>query len=105
MVVPSLFIPPKITALLHCADPFFSKYLKDFKFVLPFIIRGKYFSFFRLKFAPNLLNGSVILLKSLLDKLLSPINFIGYFVSIRNPNISLPKVPEFSAFRVKFFLN
>ena len=42
-------------------------------------MRGKYFLFFKLNEAPNLLNGSATLLKSLLDKLLSPVNFIGKF--------------------------
>ena len=40
------------------------------------ILSGRCLLFFSLKFAPNLLNGSEILLKSLLDKLLSPINLI-----------------------------
>jgi len=38
------------------------------------------------------------------DKLLSPISFIGFVVLIKNPRISLPNVPEFSALRVKFLL-
>ena len=60
--------------------------------------------FFNLKIPPNLLRGSDILLKSLVDKLLSPIRFIGFVVLIKNPSINLPKVPEFSALRVRFFL-
>ena len=39
--------------------------------------------------------GSAILLKSLFDKLLSPINLIGKELFIRKPRISRPSVPEF----------
>ena len=45
-----------------------------------------------------------ILLKSLLDKLLSPINLIGKGELINNPRISLPNVPEFFALINKPFL-
>ena len=44
-VAPLLLNPPKITALLHCADPLFSEYLKEFKFDEPFITSGKFFYF------------------------------------------------------------
>ena len=57
--------------------------------------------FFNLKIPPNLLRGSDILLKSLVDKLLSPIRFIGFEVLIKNPSINLPSVPEFSALSVR----
>ena len=70
-------VPPKITELLHCADPFFSKYLIGFKLDEPKIVRGRFLLFFKLNFTPNLLSGSETLLKSLLDRLLSPINLIG----------------------------
>ena len=63
---------------------------------------GFYF-FLNLNFAPNLDRGSEILKKSLFDKLLSPINFIGYGVFIKKPRINLPNVPEFSAFSIRFF--
>ena len=68
---------PKITALLHWAEPFFSKKLIDLSFVDPFIINGSVKLSFNLNFAPNLVRGSAILLKSLFDKLLSPIILIG----------------------------
>ena len=60
--------------------------------------------FFNLNFAPNLLNGSEILAKSLFDKLLSPINFIVENEFTRRPRINLPNVPEFSALIIRFFL-
>ena len=69
----------------------------------PFIVNGKLLLFFNLKIAPNLLKGSETLLKSLLDKLLSPINFMGLVVLIKSPRISRPNVPEFSALIVRFF--
>ena len=50
------------------------------------------------------LSGFAILLKSLFDKLLSPIILIGKGVSIKIPEINLPSVPEFPAFIVIFFL-
>ena len=59
---------------------------------------------FNLNLAPNLLNGVEILLKSLLDRLLSPTSFISFGVLINKPNINLPSVPEFFAFIVRFFL-
>ena len=60
--------------------------------------------FFNLNFAPSLDSGSAILLKSLFDKLLSPINFIGNGELTNKPSISLPKVPEFLASIIIFFL-
>ena len=71
--------------------------------LVPINLKGKFFLFFNSYFPPNSLKGSVILLKSLLDKLLSPINFIGQLASINMPSINLPKVPEFSAFITVFF--
>ena len=73
-------------------------------FFAPNIVKGKFLLFFKLNFAPNFVKGSAILLKSLFDKLLSPINFIGFEEFINKPSISLPRVPEFSAFSVRFFL-
>ena len=102
--VPSVLKPPKITALLHWAEPFFSKYFTGFNLDDPWIISGKFFLLFNLNFAPNLLNGSEILLKSLFDKLLSPINLIGFVEFINNPSISLPKVPELFALIVRLLL-
>ena len=75
-----------------------------FNLSLPYIVKGKFLLLVRWNFGPNLLSGSVILLKSLFDKLLSPINFIGYGVFIKIPSISLPSVPEFCASIVRFFL-
>ena len=42
-------------------------YVKGFKFSEPFIIKGKFLFLFNLSFAPNLLSGPAILLKSLFD--------------------------------------
>ena len=53
-------------------------------------------------FAPNFFKGSVTLAKSLLERLLSPITLVLKFVCVRSPNINLPKVPEFPAFKVTF---
>ena len=105
IVVPLALIPPNITELLHWADPFFSIYFTDFNFCEPKIVKGKLLLLFNLNWAPNLLSGWVTLLKSLFDKLLSPIIFIGYLVLISRPRISLPKVPEFLASIVIFFYN
>ena len=66
----------KITALLHCADPLFSKYLIGFNLDDPIIFKGRCLFLLNSNDAPKLLNGSEILLKSLFDKLLSPISFI-----------------------------
>ena len=68
------------------------------------MIKGKLHLLLSLNEAPNLLSGSAILLKSLFDKLLSPIIFIGKGVSIKIPVINLPSVPEFFAFITRFFL-
>jgi len=51
-------------------------YLIGLKFVDPDIVRGRFLLFLNLNVAPNLVKGSEILLKSLLDKLLSPISLI-----------------------------
>ena len=45
--------------------------------------------------AQNLLKGSATLLKSLFDKLLSPIKFIGSGEFTNKPSISLPKYQNF----------
>ena len=95
IVFPSAFNPPKRTLLLHCAEPLFSKNLIGFNFFGPLIIRGKLRFLCKLKEAPNLLKGSAILLKSLLDKLLSPTILIGKGLSIKIPEINRPSVPEF----------
>ena len=71
IVVPLVNIPARITELLHWADPFFSTYLIGLRFLVPVIINGKFLFLFNLNLTPNLLNGSDILLKSLLDKLYS----------------------------------
>ena len=76
----------------------------DFKFDDPLIVKGKFLPLVKLSLTPNLLKGSDILLKSLFDRLLSPISLIGSGVLISNPKISLPSVPEFCAFKVIFFL-
>ena len=76
-VVPFAFIPAKIILLLHWAEPLFSKNFIGFSFCDPLIIRGKLQLLRRWKEAPNLVKGLAILLKSLFDKLLSPIIFIG----------------------------
>ena len=72
--------------------------------LVPISLKGKFFLFFNSYFPPNLFKGSVILLKSLLDRLLSPINFYLWFELINRPRINLPSVPEFSALIVRFFL-
>ena len=41
IVFPSALIPPKITLLLHCAEPLSSKNEIDFNFCDPLTIRGK----------------------------------------------------------------
>ena len=45
-VVPGVRNPAKIIALLHCAEPLFSKYLIDFKFDDPLIVKGKFLPLF-----------------------------------------------------------
>ena len=70
----------------------------------PIISSGKVLLFFSLNATPNLLSGCAILLKSLLDKLLSPINLIVLFDLTKSPRISLPSVPEFLALICKLFL-
>ena len=59
----------------------------------PLITNGKFLFLFNLKIAPNLLSGEDTLLKSLLERLLSPINFIGYLVLINKPSIVLLDEP------------
>ena len=57
-----------------------------------------------LNIAPNFSSGVVTLLKSLFDKLLSPIILILLFECTSNPKINLPKVPELPASNIMFFL-
>ena len=66
---------------------------------------GKEYFFIKKKVTPNLFKGSITLLKSLLERLLSPINLILYGDLINKPAIKLAKVPELPAFSFKFFLN
>ena len=70
-------------------------YLIGFSLDDPQIFKGKKLFFLNLNMAPNLLKGSDTLLKSLFDKLLSPIKFIGSGEFTNSPRISLPRVPEF----------
>ena len=97
MVLPGVFKAARITALLHWADPLFSKYLIGFENSEPKILIGRLFLFVDLNLAPNFFNGSIILPKSLLDKLLSPEILISYGDLINKPSKSLAKVPEFPA--------
>tara|TARA_B100002051_G_C16516286_1_gene525408 strand:+ start:258 stop:467 length:210 start_codon:yes stop_codon:yes gene_type:complete len=55
-------------------------------------------------FAPKFFRGSVILEKSLFDKLLSPTNFIFFSHLTKRLKINLPRVPEFPAFIIVLFL-
>ena len=49
-----------------------------FGLLKPFIFKGK-LSFFEIIFIPNFFNGCVTLVKSLLDKLLSPMILIFFY--------------------------
>ena len=55
-------------------------------------------------FAPNFFNGSITLLKSLFDKLESPLIVISFFEWTKRPKMSLPSVPEFPESKIIFFL-
>ena len=88
---------------MHWAEPLFSLYLIGFNLDAPYIVNGKKLFFLNSNLAPNLLSGSDTLLKSLLDRLLSPIKLIGSGEFIKSPRISRPSVPEFCAFIVRFF--
>ena len=57
-----------------------------------------------MKLEPNFCKGSLILKKSLLDKLLSPINLTLCVPLINKPNKSLANVPEFPASIVTLLL-
>ena len=70
----------------------------------PWIVSGRLKFFFNLNFAPNLDKGEATLLKSLLDKLLSPTNLIVLVELIIKPRTNLPRVAEFLAFITVFFL-
>ena len=89
---------------MHWAEPLFSKYLIGLIKSVPLIDIGNFVLFFGLKFAPNFLRGLITLEKSLLDRLLSPINFIFFGALIKRAKISLPNVPELPALIVRFFL-
>ena len=104
MVLPGVFRAAKITELLHCAEPFFSKKFIGFKYSEPKILSGRVFFLFAINFAPNCSNGLIILLKSRLDRLLSPIIFNSYGDLINKPSKSLANVPELPAFMTIFFL-
>ena len=95
IVVPLVLIAANITELLHCAEPKVSLYLIGFNLCDPITLSGKNLLFVSLNFAPNLLRGSETLLKSLLDRLLSPTRLIGFGEFTNKPRISLPRVPEF----------
>ncbi len=79
-------------------------YLIELGAFKPFIISGSLL-FLDLNDAPNFLKGMITLEKSLLDKLLSPIKVILFSKLINKPKINLPKVPEFPASIVNFFLD
>ena len=79
-------------------------YLIGRRFFDPFTISGKPLFLFVMNEAPNFDNGSVTLLKSLMDKLLSPTNLIGLGEFIISPSNNLPSVPEFLASKVRLFL-
>ena len=89
---------------MHCADPLFSKNSIDLGLFVPKIVSGRFLFFFKVNSAPNLLKGFEILVKSLFERLVSPINLIGFGVLIKKPKINLPKVPEFFASIQIFFL-
>ena len=55
---------------------------------------------FVINFAPNFFKGSVILEKSLLERLLSPVILILILEWTKRPSISLPNVPEFPEFNI-----
>ena len=59
---------------------------------------------FELILTPNNFKGSIILLKSLLDKLLSPFILIQFFEFTNKPRISLASVPEFQHPIIFFYL-
>jgi hypothetical protein len=73
-------------------------------FFKPLIIIGNLLFSLSDKSAPNLFKGSAILLKSLLDKLSSPIILILWVELINKPGRSLARVPEFFALIIIFFL-
>ena len=63
----------------------------------PVILTGS-LPLFALNFAPNFFKGSVILEKSLLERLLSPTKVTVFLKFTNNPNINLANVPELPAF-------
>ena len=78
IVWPLVFSAANITALLHWAEPFVSWYFIGVGVLVPFIVIGS-LPELELNFAPNFSKGSVILKKSLFDKLLSPLIVIFFF--------------------------
>ena len=96
-VVPDALSAASITLLLHWADPLLSIYLIPFTDWEPRIDKGSLFFILYWNLAPKLFKGIVTLEKSLLDKLLSPINFIFLGDLTNRPSNNLPSVPEFLA--------
>ena len=101
MVKPGVLRAANITALLHCALPNRSSYLIGLKKLEPKIFTGNLFAFDFIS-TPNNFNGSVILEKSLADKLLSPLIVTKLFELTNNPRINLASVPELPAFNSIF---
>ena len=88
--------------VLTCALPIFSLYLIGLRKSVPIIFIGNIFFLLSI-FTPKSFKGLITLEKSLLDKLLSPINFTLDFDLTNNPSINLASVPEFPAFNTVFF--
>ena len=86
-VVPGVFNAQRIIQDLTCALPIFSLYIIGLKKSVPDISKGNLLVLL-LIFAPKSLKGLITLEKSLLDKLLSPINFTLAFDLTNNPKIS-----------------
>mgnify|MGYP004308296635 FL=1 len=99
--MPLVLRAASIMLLLTWAEPFDSMYLIGFGFAVPIIVMGSFPELVR-KFAPNFFKGIMTLVKSLFERLLSPIILVLNFVCVRSPNINLPKVPEFPAFKITF---
>ena len=100
--MPGVFSAQKIMQDLTCALPIFSLYIIGLKKSVPDISKGSLLVLL-LIFAPKSLKGLITLEKSLLDKLLSPINFTLVFDLTNNPKINLASVPELPASIVIFF--
>ena len=100
VVLPDALRAANITLRTHWAEPLFSKCLIPFIDWEPKIING---NLFFEKNCPNFFKGIVILEKSLLDKLLSPISLF-LFDLISKPKINHTSVPELPAFKTRFFV-